>query len=113
MVYSGLYVVGTEHVLNYGKQANVPKNIHDISKAKLSFSAVAVNIRDQQPKSMVDSCIGFADMLQITHLKLQQSIAKAKPDGLIIDIEGLENVQLGKGGELQPLEQLVITPLMM
>jgi hypothetical protein len=53
---------------------------------------------------MVDSCIGFADMLQITHLKLQQAIAKAKPDGLIIDIEGLENVQLGKGGELQPLE---------
>lgn len=56
------------------------------------------------PKSMVEGCIGFADMLQITHLKIQQSIAKAKPDGLIIDIEGLENVQLGKGGELQPLE---------
>jgi hypothetical protein len=53
---------------------------------------------------MVDGCVGFADMLQITHLKIQQSIAKAKPDGLIIDIEGLENVQLGKGGELQPLE---------
>jgi hypothetical protein len=43
-------------------------------------------------------------MLQLTHLKIQQSIAKAKPDGLIIDIEGLENVQLGKGGELQPLD---------
>ena len=56
------------------------------------------------PKSLVDSCVGFADMLQLTHLKIQQSIAKAKPDGLIIDIEGLENVQLGKGGELQPLE---------
>ena len=43
-------------------------------------------------------------MLQLTHLKIQQAIAKAKPDGLIIDIEGLENVQLGKGGELEPLE---------
>jgi hypothetical protein len=53
---------------------------------------------------MVDSCIGFADMLQLTHLKIQQAIAKAKPDGLIIDIEGLENVQLGKGGDLQPLD---------
>jgi hypothetical protein len=42
--------------------------------------------------------------VQLTHLKLQQAIAKAKPDGLIIDIEGLENVQLGKGGELQPLD---------
>jgi hypothetical protein len=56
------------------------------------------------PKSMVSSIIGFADQLQITHLKLQQSIAKAKPDGLLVDIEGLENVQLGRGGELQPLD---------
>ena len=104
MVYSGMYIIGTDHILNYGKKANVPKNIHDISRAKLSYSSVAVNLRDQMPKSMVDSCIGFADMLQLTHLKLQQAIAKAKPDGLIIDIEGLENVQLGKGGDLQPLE---------
>ena len=56
------------------------------------------------PKSMVDSCVGFADMLQVTHLKIQQAIAKAKPDGLIIDMEGLEGVEIGKGGELQPLE---------
>ena len=57
-----------------------------------------------RPKSLVDSCTGFADMLQLTHLKIQQAIAKAKPDGLVIDIEGLENVQLGKAGELQPLD---------
>lgn len=103
-VYSGMYILGTDHLINYGRSANVPKNIHDISRAKLSYSAVAVNLNEQLPKSMVDSCVGFADMLQLTHLKLQQAIAKAKPDGLIIDIEGLENVQLGKGGELQPLE---------
>ena len=40
----------------------------------------------------------------MTHLKIQQAVAKAKPDGLIIDIEGLENVQLGRGGDLSPLE---------
>lgn len=104
MLYGGTYVLGTSYVLNYGKSANVPKNIHDLSKCRLSYSPVATNLMDNMPKSMVDSCVGFADMLQITHLKLQQAIAKAKPDGLIIDIEGLENVQLGKGGELQPLE---------
>jgi hypothetical protein len=89
---------------NYGPKKNLPKNVHDISRARLSYSVVATNIRGMIPKSMVSSVIGFADMLQITHLKIQQSIAKAKPDGLIIDIEGLENVQLGRGGELQPLE---------
>ena len=56
------------------------------------------------PKSLVGSITGFADQLQLTHCKIQQAIAKAKPDGLIIDIEGLENVQLGRGGELSPLE---------
>jgi len=104
MLYGGMYIMGTNYILNYGKVANVPKNIHDLSKCRLSYSPVATNMLDNMPKSMVDSCVGFADMLQITHLKLQQAIAKAKPDGLIIDIEGLENVQLGKGGELQPLE---------
>jgi len=103
-VYCGKYILGTDHIINYGLKANVPKNIHDITKARLSYSVVATNIMNSQTKSLVDSCVGFADMLQITHLKLQQAIAKAKPDGLIIDIEGLENVQLGKGGELQPLE---------
>ena len=103
-LYGGSYIPGTDFMFNYGMKANMPRNIHDISKVRLSYSPVATNIRKMIPKSMVDSCIGFADMLQITHLKIQQAIAKAKPDGLVIDIEGLENVQLGKGGELQPLE---------
>jgi len=104
-VYGGSYILdGPDIIFNYGMARNVPKNIHDISKVRLSYSVVATNMRNMMPKSMVDSCTGFADMLQLTHLKIQQAIAKAKPDGLIIDIEGLENVQLGKGGELQPLD---------
>ena len=103
-VYGGKYIIGTDKVFDYGPMKNVPKNIHDISKARMSYSVAATNIRRMIPKSMVESCTGFADMLQLTHLKIQQAVAKAKPDGLIIDIEGLENVQLGKGGELQPLE---------
>lgn len=104
VIYGGSYVLDCPYLFDYGKKKNVPKNIHDLSQATLSYSAVATNIMDMIPKSMVDSCTGFADMLQLTHLKIQQAIAKAKPDGLIIDIEGLENVQLGKGGELQPLD---------
>lgn len=103
-VYCGSYVVGCDFVFNYGLQTNVPKNMYDITRARMSYSVVATNLSNMIPKSMVDGCIGFADQLQLTHLKMQQSIAKAKPDGIIIDIEGLENVQLGKGGELKPLE---------
>lgn len=104
VVYGGTYIINSKKILNYDLKTNLPKNIHDLSRVNLSYSPVATNLVDMIPKSMVDSCIGFADQLQLTHLKIQQAIAKAKPDGLIIDIEGLENVQLGKGGELQPLD---------
>jgi hypothetical protein len=103
-VYGGMYIIGTDHIFNYGQQHNIPKNIHDISKARLSYSVTAVNMRNMIPKSMVSGVIGFADQLQLTHLKLQQAIAKSKPDGIMVDIEGLENVDLGRGGELQPLD---------
>jgi len=103
-VFGGSYIIGCGYVFGYGQKKNIPKNVHDLTKARLSYSVVATNLRRMMPKSLVGSVIGFADQLQLTHLKLQQSIAKAKPDGLIVDVEGLENVQLGKGGELQPLD---------
>jgi hypothetical protein len=103
-VYGGLYIEGCDMVVNYGKKSNQPRNVHDISRTALSYSAVATNIRRMMPKSMVSGVTGFADQLQLTHLKIQQAIAKAKPDGIMIDIEGLENVQLGTGGDLSPLD---------
>tara|TARA_R110000822_G_scaffold401_9_gene1807 strand:- start:1586 stop:4048 length:2463 start_codon:yes stop_codon:yes gene_type:complete len=103
-IYGGMFILGTEHVIGYSQKTNVPKNIHDLSKATLSYSVVATNLEDMMPKSLVDGCKGFADMLQLTHLKIQQSIAKAKPDGLVIDIDALENVDLGKGGEMSPID---------
>jgi hypothetical protein len=103
-LYGGLYVVGSGILANYGKKNNQPRNIHDLSRTTLSYSVVATNLRRMMPKSMVSSIIGFADQLQLTHLKIQQAVAKAKPDGIMIDIEGLDNVQLGAGGELSPLD---------
>ena len=103
-LYGGLYVEGCDILVNYGKKQNQPRNIHDLSRTTLSYSVVATNFRRMMPKSMVSGITGFADQLQLTHLKIQQAIAKAKPDGIMIDIEGLENVQLGTGGELSPLD---------
>lgn len=103
-LYGGKYIVGTDYLFDYGLKKNIPKNIHDLSRTRFSYSVVATNIRRMIPKSMVSGVIGFADQLQLSHLKIQQSVAKAKPDGLLVDIEGLENVQLGRGGELQPLD---------
>jgi|TARA_R110000744_G_scaffold27083_14_gene66347 hypothetical protein len=103
-VYGGKFIVGTKYMFDYGLKKNLPRNIHDITRTRMSYSVISTNLRKMMPKSMVSSIKQYADMMQLAHLKLQQSVAKAKPDGLIIDVEGLENVQLGKGGDLQPLE---------
>lgn len=103
-LYGGSYMLGMGKLFNYGQKKNIPKNVHDLTKASLSYSVACSNLRRMRPKSMVGSITGFADQMQLTHLKIQQAIAKAKPDGVIVDIEGLENVQLGRGGELQPLQ---------
>jgi len=103
-LYGGKYIIGTNKIFGYGLKKNLPRNVHDLTKTRMSYSVIATNMRKMMPKSLVNSVIGFADQIQLTHLKIQQAIAKAKPDGLIVDIEGLENVQLGRGGELQPLD---------
>ena len=102
-VYGGSYVIGSGLLFGYGMKRDILRTCTTDSRSSF-VQRSRHELRRQMPKSMVSSVIGFADQLQLTHLKIQQAIAKAKPDGLIVDIEGLENVQLGAGGELQPLD---------
>ena len=62
-VYGGQYVLGSEILFDYGRKKNIPKNAHDLSKANLSYSCISTNMEEMMPKSLVDSCVGFADML--------------------------------------------------
>ena len=50
--------------------------------------------------------IPFADLIQMTHLKLQQVIARVVPDGVFIDADGLNEVDLGTGAAYNPEDAL-------
>jgi hypothetical protein len=50
--------------------------------------------------------IPFADQIQLTHLKLQQVMARVVPDGIFIDADGLNEVDLGNGGAYNPEDAL-------
>lgn len=62
-LYGGKYILGTEYIYDYGLKKNIPKNVHDITRTRMSYSIVATNIRKSIPKSMVSGIIGFADQL--------------------------------------------------
>jgi len=57
-------------------------------------------------QSLISKCIGFADIIQLTHLKLQQVLSRMVPDGIFLDMDGLAEVDLGNGTNYNPAEAL-------
>jgi hypothetical protein len=57
-------------------------------------------------ESVVSRITGFADMIQLTHLKLQQVLSRMVPDGVYLDADGLAEVDLGNGTNYNPQEAL-------
>ena len=57
-------------------------------------------------ESLVSRITGFADMIQLTHLKLQQVLSRVVPDGVYLDADGLAEVDLGNGTNYNPQEAL-------
>ena len=56
--------------------------------------------------SLVSRVTGFADMIQLTHLKMQQVMSRMVPDGVYVDVDGLAEVDLGNGTNYNPAEAL-------
>jgi len=56
--------------------------------------------------SLVKRITGFADMIQLTHLKLQQVMSRMTPDGVYLDADGLAEIDLGNGTNYNPQEAL-------
>jgi hypothetical protein len=56
--------------------------------------------------SLVSKMTPYADLIQLTHLKLQQSIQRMTPSGVYIDADGLAEIDLGNGTSYNPQEAL-------
>jgi hypothetical protein len=78
----------------------------DYNKVKMNYSIVAPRMYRGKIESLVGRITGFADMIQLTHLKLQQVMAKMVPDGVYLDADGLAEVDLGNGTNYNPQEAL-------
>ena len=104
--YNGIMVMGTNILLKWELASNMvrPKSAHQ--HALPNYVAVAPRMYKGVIESLVRRMIPFADLIQITHLKLQQVIARTVPDGVFIDADGLNEVDLGTGNEYNPEDAL-------
>jgi hypothetical protein len=105
-LFEGVKVVGTEKMLRWRKAENMMRTKSDFNKVKMNYSIVAPKMYNGKIESVVSRITSFADMIQLTHLKLQQVLSRMVPDGVYLDIDGLAEVDLGNGTNYNAQEAL-------
>lgn len=106
VLYEGVLVLGTSKMLKWEMAKNMMRPKSDYTKVKMNYSIVAPRMYKGKIESLVARITGFADMIQLTHLKLQQVLARMVPDGVYLDADGLNEVDLGNGTSYNPQEAL-------
>ena len=104
--YEGIMVMGTNIILKWELAKNMVRPQSSSQHALPNYIAVAPRMYKGVIESLVRRMIPFADLIQITHLKLQQVIARTVPDGVYIDADGLNEVDLGTGSAYNPEDAL-------
>jgi hypothetical protein len=105
-LYEGVYVLGCSKLLRWRMAPNMMRSQSDFSRVKMSYQIVAPRMYNGKIESTVGRITGFADMIQLTHLKLQQVMSRMVPDGVYLDADGIAEVDLGNGTNYNPQEAL-------
>ena len=105
-LYEGAYLLGSRKLLKWELARNMMRPKSDYTKVKMNYSIVAPRMYEGRIESLVSRITGFADMIQLTHLKLQQVLSRMVPDGVFLDADGLAEIDLGNGTNYNPQEAL-------
>ena len=93
-------------MLEWKLAENMTRPYSDQTRVEMNYCISAPRMYKGRIDSLVSKCIGFADMIQITHLKIQQVLSKMVPDGVFVDVDGLAEVDLGNGTSYNAQEAL-------
>tara|TARA_R110001592_G_scaffold33581_4_gene116235 strand:- start:30805 stop:33192 length:2388 start_codon:yes stop_codon:yes gene_type:complete len=105
-LYEGVYILGADELIRWRMMPNMMRSDSDFSRVKMSYQIVAPRMYKGRIESLVGRITGFADMIQLTHLKLQQVMSRMVPDGVYLDADGLAEIDLGNGTNYSPQEAL-------
>ncbi len=106
VLYTGAKVLGNNDMLEWKMAENMTRPVADTTKVEMNYCITAPKMYKGRIESIVSRITGFADMIQLTHLKLQQVMSRIVPDGVFLDMDGLAEVDLGNGTSYNPAEAL-------
>jgi len=106
VLYSGAKILGFEKMLEWKLAENMTRPYADTTKVEMNYAICAPRMYKGKIESLVSRITTFADMIQLTHLKLQQVLSRMVPDGVFVDVDGLAEVDLGNGTNYNAAEAL-------
>ena len=106
VLYHGAKILGHDMMLQWELAKNMVRPDSNLVKVNMNYSICAPKMYKGRIESLVSRMTGFADMIQLTHLKLQQVLSRMVPDGVFLDVDGLAEVDLGNGTNYNPAEAL-------
>ena len=96
-LYEGVFVIGSKEIIKWEKAKNMVRPSSNLNKVLMNYVIIAPKWYKGRIESHVDRMIPYADLLQLTHLKMQQVIQRMRLDGIYIDADGITEVDLGNG----------------
>jgi hypothetical protein len=106
VLYSGAKILGHDDLLEWEMSKNMTRPLSNLVKVNMNYNICAPRMYKGRIESLVSRITGFADMIQLTHLKLQQVLSRLVPDGVYLDADGLAEIDLGSGTSYNPQEAL-------
>jgi hypothetical protein len=105
-IYEGVMVLGANKLLKWEKASNMVRPDSNSSKVMMNYVVSAPRMYKGKIESLVSRMVTYADLIQLTHLKLQQVIQRMTPSGVYLDADGLAEIDLGNGTSYNPQEAL-------
>jgi hypothetical protein len=105
-IYEGVMVLGANKLLKWDKASNMVRPDSNVSSVMMNYVVSAPRMYKGKIESLVSRMVTYADLIQLTHLKLQQTIQRMTPSGVYLDADGLAEIDLGNGTNYNPQEAL-------
>jgi hypothetical protein len=94
--YKFTWIIGSDICYDYGVANDIPRT------GPKKIPTLSIHADALPGKSMVERCLGPLDQIELAYLKMQNAIADAAPNGLAIEFNALNNINLGNG-DMKPI----------
>jgi hypothetical protein len=105
-IYEGVYCPVTQKMIHWGIKKNMirPQDPKEIGNAEFSYSFYMYDPYDMRNVAVPEKIEEPIEQMILARLKIQQMVSKMVPAGASIDVDALQELDLGLGDSVKPLD---------